>query len=94
MLTVEQALIKAGNGHTFQRRVLFFIGVQYLLAGGLHMCISSLFMRHPPRNRFPCMKEGLIHSCSERAYCETDYDYEPAEQFGSITRDFDLVCDR
>jgi hypothetical protein len=81
-------LIKAGNGHTFQRRVLFFIGVQFLLAGALKMCIGSLFMMQPPRNRFPCGDTP----CTEEQYCATDYDYEPVEQFGSITRDYDLVC--
>ncbi len=38
--TVEEALIKAGNGHSFQLRILIFVSLQYFLAGMLHMSVS------------------------------------------------------
>lgn len=62
-----------------------------MLAGALKMSLSSLFMMQPPRNRFPCPTtsatgEQTFKLCNEDAFCAIDRIYEPAEEFGSITR--------
>lgn len=43
VLTVEQALIKAGNGHNFQRRALIIMGLQFLVAGMLNIAVTHQF---------------------------------------------------
>ncbi|CAD8160524.1 unnamed protein product [Paramecium octaurelia] len=96
VLTIEQALIKAGNGHQFQKRALIIIGLQYMIAGMLHIAMTELFFH---QQQYKCLSEDLNYSnCTEGAFCEQ---YKTRENkvslvdhsdLGSLIKYFLMVC--
>ena len=60
------------------------------------MSISSLYMRHPAPGRFPCpskLDPSTTVFCTEEEFCKYP-SYAKESEFGPLTRDYDLVCER
>lgn len=60
------------------------------------MSIGSLYMRHPSPGRFPCpsrLDPSVDVLCSEEEFCKNPR-YTKESDFGPLTRDYDLVCER
>ncbi|CAD8090910.1 unnamed protein product [Paramecium primaurelia] len=98
VLTVEQALIKAGNGHKFQIRAIVIMSLQYMVAGMFHIAITELYFH---QTQYKCIDQQYnIYQCNEVEFCKQyyrdDIDKEKitfASQLGDIIQFFQLVCD-
>lgn len=92
-MTVEKLLQKAGNGHTYQLRVLLLFSIQWFIGAMIFSGYNFLFMQP----KILCTgKDGVEHECLEKEACSsqtTSYRFDPSSVH-SLVYDFDLICSR
>jgi len=90
---VERLLQMAGNGHTYQLRVLLLFSIQWFIASMIFSGYTLLFM--PPK--ILCTnKDGVESLCTEEVACSqetTSYRFDPSSVH-SLVYDFGLICSK
>ena len=89
-LSLEKAIIKAGNAHTYQKRLILLFGVQWMLCS-MVFCVNNYLFQHPIDLCSNKNTEPFV--CTDEQACSGEYEYGFSEQSpASLTTEFSLIC--